>query len=56
MWTQDFKGFYPTYPLLFHFMLLTSVLSRNYLQTNKQTNQEQKKNIGKGHDYILPLF
>ena len=60
MWTQDFKGFYPTYPLLVHLLLLTSVLSRNYLQknkqTNKQTNQEQKKNIGKGHDYILPLF
>ena len=42
MWTQDFKGFYPTYPLLVHFMLLTSVLSRNYLQ-KKRTNQEQKR-------------
>lgn len=42
MWTQDFKGFYPTYPLLVHFMLLTSVLSRNYLQ-KKQANQEQKR-------------
>lgn len=55
MWTQDFKGFYPTYPLLVHFMLLTSVLSRNYLQKNKQT-KNRKDNIGKGHDYILPLF
>ena len=45
MWTQDLKGFYPTYPLLVHFILLTSVLSRNYLQkqTNKQAKQEQKR-------------
>lgn len=44
MWTQDFKGFYPTYPLLVHFMLLTSVLSRNYLQkTNKKTNKPRTK-------------
>lgn len=42
MWTQDFKGFYPTYPLLVHFMLLTFVISRNYLQKN-QTYQEQKR-------------
>lgn len=43
MRTQDFKGFYPTYPLLVHFMLLTSVLSRNCLQKNKQTNNKKKE-------------
>ena len=52
MWTQDFKGFYPTYPLLFHFMLLTSVLSRNYLQKNKQTKNKKKKHRERTRLYI----